>query len=492
MKAQIFLKMFLAPVILALMLALSVATIQASPSPQKDPDYAEIDAYITEQMDALGVPGLALGIVQDGEIAHARGFGVADSSGRKVTPQTPFYIGSLTKSFTAMAVMQLVEAGKIDLDAPVRTYLPWFRLADEQAAAKMTVRHLLNHTTGISEKDGNYKRGSQQTMEEVVRGLERTQPTQSLGETYQYSNINYVIAGLIVEQVSGQSYAEYVTEHIFEPLDMRHSFTSRKIARSNGMTAGHIFIFGQPIEMDLAVNPGRLPEGYLISSAEDMSHYIIAQLNDGRYQDTTVLSQHGMAEMHAPAVSMKEFVHYGMGWMLFSKDGEKIIGHGGDTANFHSNIFLMPDHNLGLILLFNASGYEQSVLVEQVAFGVYNMLNGETPAPLSPEHVSKRFLYWSIGITPFLQIVGGVFVWRRKQLIKGWGVILTVVLNLTVVMTLLGFSQLIPIPISSLLVHYPEVGLGLITITVLGVGWSVIFGVLHLVSRRLYTLPSAT
>jgi len=208
-------RIFFALIFLTLMLTLTIGNVNASPTQQAETDFAVIDAYVTEQMNDLGIPGMALGIVQDGQIVHLQGFGVADSTGRAVTPQTPFYIGSLSKSFTALAVMQLVEAGKIDLDAPVQTYLPWFELADKDASARITVRNLLNHTSGISTKDGNRFLASQQGLEETVRGLNIIHLTQPVGTTYQYSGLNYTIAGLIVEQVSGQSYGDYVTQRIF-------------------------------------------------------------------------------------------------------------------------------------------------------------------------------------------------------------------------------------------------------------------------------------
>ena len=116
--------------------------------------YEAIDAYIQEQMRRLNIPGASLAIIAGEQIVHLRGFGQARPGGKAPTAQTPFFIGSLTKSFTALAVMQLVEAGKIELDAPVQRYLPWFRVADPQASAQMTVRHLLNQTSGLPELPG--------------------------------------------------------------------------------------------------------------------------------------------------------------------------------------------------------------------------------------------------------------------------------------------------------------------------------------------------
>ena len=165
-------------------------------------------------MAAQRIPGLALGIVKDDRIAYLRGFGKADDSGRAVTPQTPFIIGSLSKSFTALAIMQLVEAGKVELDAPVQRYLPWFRVADEEASARITVRHLLNHTSGLSTKTGRSYQGNGDTsdaaLEKAVRKLSSAELTAPVGETYQYSTINYSVLGLIVQTVAGRSYESYV------------------------------------------------------------------------------------------------------------------------------------------------------------------------------------------------------------------------------------------------------------------------------------------
>ena len=147
-----------------MLVALVVGTAYLVSSPGSDtpiangpgtaPEFAAIERFVEEEMAAQRIPGLALGIVKDDRIAYLRGFGEADESGRAVTPKTPFIIGSLSKSFTALAIMQLVEAGKVELDAPVQRYLPWFRVADEKASGAITVRHLLNHTSGLSTKTG--------------------------------------------------------------------------------------------------------------------------------------------------------------------------------------------------------------------------------------------------------------------------------------------------------------------------------------------------
>ena len=217
-------------------LFLRPAAQAASAPPARDaPDFAAIDADVQAQMVEMHLPGLALGIVRRDQIVHLHGFGVADPSGRAVTSQTPFIIGSTTKSFTALAIMQLVEAGQLDLDAPVQRYLPWFRVADAAASAHMTLRELLNHTSGLPASAGyqpifNVETGSL-ALEDGVRSLSTVQLDRPLGASYEYCNANYNILGLIVQSVAGQPYGQYVEDHIFVPLDMQHSFTSLETAQ---------------------------------------------------------------------------------------------------------------------------------------------------------------------------------------------------------------------------------------------------------------------
>src|SRR5215467_11450829 len=174
----------LSSLLLLLALLFTVLTVAAAQSqqstsrvaPLSGPDAASIDAFVSAQIQAQRIPGLSLGIVQGTHIVHLHGFGTADASGRLVTPQTPFIIGSMSKSFTALAVMQLVEAGKVELDVPVQRYLPWFRVADPTASARITVRQLLNQTSGIpGDSEHELKEGflsiRNETLEQYVHGL---------------------------------------------------------------------------------------------------------------------------------------------------------------------------------------------------------------------------------------------------------------------------------------------------------------------------------
>jgi CubicO group peptidase (beta-lactamase class C family) len=220
--------------LLAFMALASTALPVAATTRSNEPDIASIDAYISAQMQADHIPGMALGLVHNDQVMHLRGFGSADQSGRVVTPQTPFILASVSKSFTALAVMQLVEAGKIELDAPVQRYLPWFRVADPVASARITVRHLLYQTSGLPPSACSTDQITM-TLEQFVRSLGTVVLDRPVGSLYEYCSANYDVLGLTVQRVSGQSYATYVQQHIFAPLQMHDSFASEQEARRDGL-----------------------------------------------------------------------------------------------------------------------------------------------------------------------------------------------------------------------------------------------------------------
>ena len=304
----------------AALLAFIVFGIVSCFAQTKLTEFDAVDTYVSRKMKELGLPGAALVIVQGDQIVHLKGFGIADASGRPVTPQTPFFTGSTGKSFTALAIMQLVEAGRIKLDAPVRTYLPWFRVADPDASEIITVRQLLNQVSGLPRSIGQEQLAntdlSDSAIENNVRALANVELIAAPGERYEYSNANYNTLGMIIQAVTGQSYETYIQEHIFEPLDMQNSFTSKTEAQDDGLALGYQKWFGILMASpDLPFVRGSLPAGQLIMSAEDFGHYLIAQLNEGSYQDVPVLSPAGIAALHHPDVPMPGSTDfYGMAW----------------------------------------------------------------------------------------------------------------------------------------------------------------------------------
>jgi CubicO group peptidase (beta-lactamase class C family) len=316
-------------------------------------DYQTIDEYVTAQMRSARIPGVALAIVKGNQILYLRGYGRADQSGRPVTPQTPFLIGSVTKPFTALAVMQLVEAGKVELDAPVQRYIPWFHVADPKASTQITVRMLINQTSGLPQGPTMVTwtwPDQPDAIERHVRFLADLKLDFPPGQKFGYSNGNFATLGMIVQAVSGESYEDYLRQHIFAPLDMRNSFVSQEKATQHGMAMGYRWLLGFPIPVTLPFNRANLPAGFAISSAEDMAHFLIAQMNGGRYRDVSMLSPEGIALLQAEPPSGA----YGMGWESVRIDGRRLINHDGATGNYQSSLFIDPQERVGVFVVANA------------------------------------------------------------------------------------------------------------------------------------------
>jgi CubicO group peptidase (beta-lactamase class C family) len=370
----------------------------AAPVTNQSP-YDAIDAYVERERRHLKIPGISLAIVHGDQIAHLRGFGKARPNAQAPLPQTPFYIGSLTKSFTALAVMQLREAGKIELDTPVCHYLPWYKVADPGASGKMTVRHLLNQTSGLPTAAGEIPLAdfdnSPDAAAHQARALSTLVPTRPIGSAFEYSNANYNLLGLIIEAVSGQSYADYIQQHIFTPLKMSHSYTSQEEANQDGLALGHQYWFAIPVSApNLPIPRGSLAAGFIISSAQDLARYMLALLNAGSVEGTSILSPdgiselfHGVAEVRVMGLSLGR---YGMGWFVHEIGETKIIWHGGTLPHFGAYMALVPEQKKGIVLLFNACHHWMTPVLAEFGSGAAALLAGE-PLP------SQQFL----GIVPW-------------------------------------------------------------------------------------------
>jgi CubicO group peptidase (beta-lactamase class C family) len=383
------------------------------------PDLAAIDRYVEAERRATRLPGLALGIVHGDQVVHLRGFGQAGPSGRPVTPQTPFMLASTTKSLTALAVMQLVEAGKVDLDAPVQRYLPWFRLADPAASTSITVRHLLNHTSGLPATADSLTKadGSDAALEHAVRALSTVQPTQPAGQAFEYVNMNYVTLGLIIQTVAGQSYEDYMRQHVLAPLGMTDAYTSPVEARRHGLATGHRYWFGRPVAYQQPYVRAAVPTGFLSASAEAMTHHLIAQLNGGRYRTTRVLSPAGIAQLHRPAVKIADDrdVAYAMGWMVERTNGVSLLWHLGATPGVHADILLAPQDRWGVVVLANGHNALSPDREGDIAWGVLGRLVGRqlTTPPDTNTNQTLFFVLLGVGVLQVLGIARSIVLLRR-------------------------------------------------------------------------------
>lgn len=365
-------------------------------------DFSDVDAYIAREMKRQRLPGLALGIVKGNRILYLKGYGRADPSGRPVTPETPFGIGSIGKSITAMAVLQLVETGKIELDAPIQRYIP----NEYPGAEYMTIRQLLNQTSGFSQistfsntlssiNDSDQDALEKNAMAYAEKFLKRTKQTEY---PYMYSNANYVLLGYIVQRVSGQSYGDYVKEHIFGPLSMHDSYVTLDDAAAHGLATPYRRIFGFNAAYDgpYVYIPGDAPAGYLYASVKDMSHYLIAQLNGGRFEEDSVLSSESIQLMQTEPVPGT----YGMGWSIDYMNGLQVIGSPGGSLGFQAQTFMVPEQQLGVIVFANVldaidAAWPQTHIITttHIASGVINLLNEQ---PIGGSGLSITQKYWLV------------------------------------------------------------------------------------------------
>lgn len=407
-----------------LLLALPWRAAAQAPGPALD--RAAIDRYVAQVMEADRVPGVAIAIVYQGQIVYERGYG-SDGYGRPVTPATGFVLGSISKSFTALAIMQLVERGLVGLDTPVQQYLPWFRVADPQASAIITVRHLLTHTSGIPPRAPQAAGAA--TLQDHVRALADTALSHPPGARHDYASPNYQVLGAILEQVAGRSYARYIQEEIFDPLGMTQSFTDQAAARSQGMARGHRYWFGWPIGSDRPHEADRLPTAALISSAHDLGTYLRAQLGAGGGRE--LLSPAGIAMLHQPHAPGEGFA-YGFGWRISPIGGAPAVHHGGIVPDFRGKLVLLPEQGWGVAVMTNASTslpLPQAPSSHLLADTIAASLVGR---PLAPRPVSQSAAYLAVTIGAALVLLSqlrglgrrgrgrwrdGAAAWSRRRMV---------------------------------------------------------------------------
>jgi CubicO group peptidase (beta-lactamase class C family) len=392
-----------------------------------DSSFEALDRYVVRQMENSRIPGAAIAIAQGGNLVHSRGFG-HNVRGQPVTAQTPFWIGSNTKSFTALAVMQLVESGDVELDAPVQRYLPAFRLADVEASSRITVRHLLNQTSGLSRSSGieALLEDETKTLEETVRNMRTVETKGETGESYQYSNLNSVVLGLLLENVSGKPWQEYIRERIFLPLEMQSSAATFDGPQGLAMTAVHSYWFGYPARVQPIYRPGLAPSGYLVSTAEDMARYLSMYLEGGSFKGARVLSSEGIDRMLAPAtgpassrLAGNEFkFRYGMGWFLgpFGAASDA-RWHLGQLESFNSWMVLLPGSDQAVVVLVNANSFLDLAgangVMSRIPIGIVNMLLGEPPP--DGNGLVRFYLFFDT----LVLLVIGTQVWFLARTIKG-------------------------------------------------------------------------
>jgi len=328
----------------------------------------DLEAQVRRVMAEWNVPGLALLILKDGEVVLAQGFGKRNvAAGLPVTPRTLFPIGSSSKAFTAAAIAMLVEEGKLEWDKPVRHYLPSFKLHDSFATERMTPRDLLTHRSGLPRHELMWY-NALFTRKEMVERLQYLVPNVDFRVVFQYQNLMYATAGYLIECVTGQTWEEFVAERIFKPLGMERTNTSVHDSRqSDDYALPYAEEEGEVKEIpfyDRVQATG--PAGSINSSLEDIKHWLLFQLNNGKQGETHLLAAEQLAQTHTPqtlipASPILNFQEsstssYGMGWEIGTYRGHRMLQHGGSINGFSAQVVLLPDDQAAVAVFTNLGG----------------------------------------------------------------------------------------------------------------------------------------
>lgn len=387
-------KILLGFLVVVLCATSGAAQKKAVPKPALQVDPAAklqgIDDLAAQAMEEWKVPGLALGIVKDGKVIYAKGYGFRDLGHKlPVNTDTLFPIGSISKSFTTLAFAMLSEGGKVDWDKPVRTYLPEFQLYDPVASERATPRDLFSHRTGLPRHDIVWY-SSDFSRADMVSRLRYLKPSKDFRSAYQYNNLTVMTMGYLEGKLTGLGWEGTIREKIFAPLGMTHSDLSVEDIEK---TDNHALPYELKKEVVTQVPFHNIdaigPAGSINSSIADMSHYLTLQLGDGKYEGKQLVSESNLRLMHSPQTSMPDLpaafsfpelghFSYGLTWVVTAYRGHNLVWHNGGIDGFYALLSLLPDDHMGVIILTNMPGQPAP---EILAYNVYDRLLGLDQVP---------------------------------------------------------------------------------------------------------------
>jgi CubicO group peptidase (beta-lactamase class C family) len=377
-----------------------------------------IENIIATKMTEARAPGLSLAIVKDNQVIYTRGFGSRNlKENLPATPDTLYGIGSCTKSFTALAIMQLVESGRLNVNDPVNKYLPQFKLKGKNDK-QITIHHLLTHSSGIPNLgtaeilikrmtnlgESFIPLSSSEDFFLHINGAQEEVVAEP-GERFFYSNEGYTLLGMIVEKVSGMSYIDYVQEYILKPLKMnRSTFIKEKFEKDADTMVPYIFEAKEgeikAISYTHPFCPFIYAAGGLLSSVAELTHYLIANMNAGIYENVRIIDTKLLSEMHKPHIKMGWLFHggeakYGYGWIITENFlGQRVIEHGGSTGLSSAELAFMPDQKIGVAIASNIGGSE---FLSLIAFGIMALLIGKDPEKDIPAFKAEKKMKMLIG-----------------------------------------------------------------------------------------------
>ncbi|MEC0208143.1 serine hydrolase [Paenibacillus ehimensis] len=373
----------------------------------EDRDTAQqIDAFMKAALAKYHIPGASLAVVHQGQTVYQESWGTM-SDGSAVTEDTSFLIGSVSKPLTALAMMMLAEEGKLKLDDPIETYIPWFTYQTDSGKS-ITVRHLLEQTSGISAYDGmkvtdRQDRDQETGIARAAAELSGVKLSRAPGEAYEYNSANYLLLGAIVEAVSGQTFSAFMGTRIFSPLGMNRTAADNESAVSKGLMQGYRSWLGKPVKGEGLYDPSGAPYGYMSSSSADLAKFIKFMLYGG-----DLVTEQGLKQLRTPPEPDRR---YGLGWH-FHRSGEKYPYHTGATPEYRSELFIMPEQELGAVLLMNKYHELEAVSYLSIMEGIRSIMKGQEPH-LAEMNVSTQRM--TLGVVLLLAAVSVLSLIRLQR-----------------------------------------------------------------------------
>jgi len=344
----------------------------------------ELEGLIAEAMDEWKVPGLAVAVVQNGEVALLRAYGLRDvEAGLKVTTDTQFLIGSVTKSFTSTGLALLVGERRLDWNKPVRDYIPEFRLHDAVATERITVRDLLCHYSGLPRHDWIWVPGDLSPAQ-MLAAMRYLEPSEDIRSVFQYCNLGYFVASMVAERVSGQSWTEFTRARLTDKLHMNVTFTVEDLAAAADAAMPYT------MDGDTRLRAERWPirvtaAGGIGTSIASFASWLRFHLDKGEFEGQRLLSPTLIRELQTPRVhvSAPEFAeygdtHYGLGFRLHNYRGERVVWHGGGWSGWSTLMKMLPDRGVGVAVFTNRT---QNMAPEILANYIFDRACGKEPIP---------------------------------------------------------------------------------------------------------------
>ncbi|CAM3916340.1 MULTISPECIES: serine hydrolase domain-containing protein [Bacillus cereus group] len=376
-----------------------------------------LDKYIEKFIKEQNIPGASVAIVHKKDVFFTKTIGITGESEKKVTSKTPFAIGSISKSLTALAILKLIEDKKIKLEDSVQQHLPWFKLKDNQLTSTITIRNLLTHTSGINTYEGlalsDIQSKSSSALKENVKKLLNVKLNASPGEKYQYSNANYIVLGALIEEVTNETYSSYMEKHVFQPLNMNGAAASKETAYEKGYLTGYQSWFGIPRKSVVSYDNSGAPYGYITANLEDMIQYIMF-LN--RPEDAQFLKQENMDLYLSPLYKINSKKSYGFGLRTTNiNESETMIWHSGSTPDARAEIFILNKSGWGGVILTNKNHVLEEPALSVLKNGIISILNGKEPID-PPRNIPFTQIVMSIVILVlFISPIMFVKKYRHKK-----------------------------------------------------------------------------